>query len=101
MNKQTQKLTEINADLRRLQEGSLFIEELNFRADSGYSISTIYRRADGIIKRAFREAMAKDPNLGFRLEDLPPFNPKNVLRITIEVLPAEDISLSPELKDQN
>lgn len=79
-------LQPISLDLSRSQTPTRWCEELNFRADSGYDLDTLYRRALSVLERAFHKGQRVDNALGFNLQDLPPFHPQNRLRVTIEVL---------------
>lgn len=84
-------MNKITDDLKRQQTPNTFCEELNFRCDSGYNLNTIYRRALSVLERALAQGHRADPLLGLQLHELPPFDPQNRLRVTIELLPPQEV----------
>lgn len=96
-------LIQISNDLSRFTGPTIFIEEVNFRCDSGYDLDTLYQRALGCLNRAFGKGGRVLPGVAFQLEHLPLFNPSNKIRVTIEVLAdniATDYSVSKDLDRQ-
>lgn len=91
----------INDNLSRNFSNTQWCEEMGFLEDSGYELSTLYARARGSLERAFKQGAKVNPALGFSQNDLPPFNPLNILRVTVEVVtPTPVKATAPEPNKQ-
>lgn len=93
-------MNKITNNLSRETTETRWTEEIGFLEDSGYELSTIYTRALGSLQRAFKQGQKPKPELGFSPEHLPPFNPLNRLRVTIELLGPEEPVASTEKESE-